>query len=319
MALEDAGLDPALEDPTRIGAVIGATGTGYAPDMQSPDEYRILRNMANAPASWISLKEKILGPAYTVSTACSSGTYALHAAFLLIASGECDMVVAGASDSSINYPDVSGFCSLRALSERNNDCTGASQPFDRNRDGFVMGEGSGMLVVESMEHARERHANIRALMPLPALASESYNILSPQPDGTGMAKAMQRALINAGLAPSAIDYLNAHGTSTPLNDRFEAQAIQTVFGAHARNLPVSSTKSMTGHCLSAAAAVEAVISCMSLATGIIPPTINLTEPDSLCDLDHVALHARHKKMNNVMSNSFAFGGHNGVAIFSRHE
>jgi 3-oxoacyl-[acyl-carrier-protein] synthase II len=307
------------EDTSRTGVAIGATGTGYAPASQDIDEHRILRNMVNAAASWISLKEKILGPSFTLSTACSSGTYALHAARSLIVSGECDMVIAGASDSSINYHDVAGFCSLRALSEQNDDFLTASRPFDANRNGFVMGEGCGMLIVESLERARARKAKIYATVPSPALTSEAYNILSPQTDGIGMAKAMKRALDNAGLSPADIDYVNAHGTSTPLNDRFESQAIQEVFGDHARSLLVSSTKSMTGHCLGAAAAVEAVICCKAIETGIAPPTINLSQPDPQCDLDYVAGKARKKQLKHVMSNSFAFGGHNGVCVFSRPE
>lgn len=321
MALVDAGLDfadPGI-DASRVGVVIGATGTGYAPATLDMDEHRILRNMTNAPASWISLKEKILGPSLTVSTACSSGASALHAAFSLIASGECDVVVAGAADSSISYLDVAGFCSLRALSEQNDDSASASRPFDKDRNGFVMGEGCGILIVESVEHARARNAAIYAVMPRPALLSEAYNILAPRPDGSGMAAAMRRSLDNAALKPVDIDYVNAHGTSTPHNDRIESIAIRDVFGSHVSSLLVSSTKSMTGHCLGAAAAVEAVICCKAIREGIVPPTINLVEPDPPYDLDFVQCSSRRLTLHHAMSNSFAFGGHNGVCIFSRHE
>jgi 3-oxoacyl-[acyl-carrier-protein] synthase II len=323
MALADAGLDFSenAAGASRTGVVIGATGTGYAPlaPDNALDEHRILRNMANASASWISLKEKITGPSMTVSTACSSGASALHAAFSLIADNECDVVVAGASDSSISYLDVAGFCSLRALSEQNSDFLTASRPFDKDRNGFVMGEGCGVLIVESLDHALARHAAIHAVMPRPALMSEAYNILSPRPDGTGMATAMRRSLDNAALKPADIDYVNAHGTSTPQNDRMESQAIRDVFGGHVSSLLVSSTKSMTGHCLGAAAAVEAVICCMAIREGIVPPTINLAEPDPPFDIDFVAGKARSTALRHVMSNSFAFGGHNGVCIFSRRE
>lgn len=319
MALRDAGLDFTDHDSSRAGVVIGATGTGYSPAAADMDEHRILRNMANAPASWISLKEKITGPCCTVSTACSSGVSALHSAFSLIASGECDVVVAGATDSSISYLDVAGFCSLRALSEQNNDIFTASRPFDKDRNGFVMGEGCGVLIVESLDHAFARRATIHALMPRPALLSEAYNIFSPRPDGTGMAAVMKRSLDNAALKPADIDYVNAHGTSTPQNDRVEAKAVREVFGDHVSSLLVSSTKSMTGHCLGAAAAVEAVICCKAIRAGVVPPTINLFEPDPPFDIDFVAGVARNASLRHVMSNSFAFGGHNGVCIFSRHE
>jgi len=319
MALEDAGIDLTQKDTSRTGVVVGATGTGYAPLGTDPDEHRILRNMTNAAASWISLKEKIAGPCLTVGAACSSGAYALHSAFSMILAGECDVVIAGATDSSISYLDVAGFCSLRALSDRNDDILTASRPFDMERNGFVMGEGCGMLVVESMEHALARNARIYALMPRPAVLSEVYNILSPRPDGTGMATVMKRGLENAALAPGEIDYINAHGTSTPLNDRIESQAIVDAFGSHSSKLLVSSTKSMTGHCLGAAAAVEAVICCKAIQTGIVPPTINLSAPDPHFNLDYVPNSARTKRLKHVMSNSFAFGGHNGVCVFSSHE
>jgi 3-oxoacyl-[acyl-carrier-protein] synthase II len=316
MAVEESAIMQAGIAPARIGIVIGSTGTGYNHSGQHADPNRILKNMANAPAAWLSLKYKIEGPAFTVSTACASGAYALHTAMQLILTGQCDAVISGATDSAINFQDIEGFCNLMALSDDIATMATSSRPFDRQRNGFVMGEGAGMLVVESIEHARKRKAHIHALTTLPGLCSEAYNIISPCPDGSGMARAMRLALDNAGLMPEAIDYINAHGTSTQHNDRCETEAIKAVFGEKARQIPVSSTKSMTGHCLCAAAGVEAVIAVQALVAGIIPPTLNLHDPDPACDLDYVPNQARPATLKQVMSNSFAFGGHNAVCIFS---
>ncbi len=317
MALKDAGLVPSEMDPMRIGVVIGCTGTGYAPTSTEKDPNRILRNMANASAAWISLKWKIEGPAFTVSTACSSGAYAIYSAIELIHSGQCDVVITGAADSALTYPDVEGFCSLMALSDDTENMATASRPFDKKRNGFVMGEGSGILILESREHADARGARKYATVARPGISSEAYNIMSPQPGGAGMAKAMRLAISNAGIQPQDIGYINAHGTSTQLNDRYETEAIKNVFGEFAHAVPVSSTKSMTGHCLSAAAGVESVISCLALIENTIPPTMNLMEPDPALDLDFVPNHPRKKELHHVMSNSFAFGGHNGVVVFSK--
>ncbi len=316
-AVTDAGLR-GIVDPSRAGVVIGATGTGYAHrEAEGIDEHRILRNMASAPAAWVSLKLKFEGPSFVVSTACSSGIVALQAAGMLINSGQCDVVVAGAADSALNYPDVRGFISLMALSEDTENMETASRPFDRDRNGFVMGEGGGILVVESLEHARKRGARVYTELFPPALSSEAYNIISPRPDGNGMKKTMAQALRNAALEPSDIDYINAHGTSTLLNDRCETEAIKQVFGKAAHTVPVSSTKSMTGHCLSAAGGIEAVICCLAIRDGIMPPTANLHTPDPDLNLDFVPLKARTANLRYVMCNSFAFGGQNGVAIFRK--
>ena len=317
MAIENSGLDLESFDRLRVGMVYGATGTGYAPQSIEIDENRILKNMASAPAAWNSLIYKISGPSFTVTTACSSGAFALHSAFQLIQSGQCDIVIAGAADSALSYLDVQGFCSLHALSEQNDKPETASQPFNKNRNGFVMAEGGGILVLESLEFAKKRKASIYCTMSLPGLGSEAYNIMSPAPGGVGMARAMKLALQNAGLKTDEIDYINAHGTSTVLNDIYETQAIKEVFGEQAKRIPISSTKSMTGHCLSAAAGVEAVICIKSLLENTIPPTANLTDPDPELDLDYVPNTPRKKELNHVMSNSFAFGGQNGVCVFSR--
>jgi len=319
MAIADAGLEAGDVDRSRVGVVLGTTGTGYTGVAEGIDQHRILRGMSNSPSAWVSLKFKFAGPSFVVGTACSSGTYALAAAHWLIASGQADIVVTGAADSSLNRLDVQGFSSLMALAEESGDLKAASRPFDRSRSGFVIGEGGGVLVLESRESARRRGARVYALMPPPGLSSEAYNILSPQAGGVGMAVCMRRSLENAGLASAAIDYVNAHGTSTRINDLYEAQAIHAVFGAAARTVAVSSTKSLTGHCLAGAAGVEAVICCKALVEGMIPPTWNLTDPDPELDLDFVPNAPRRRELRHVMSNSFAFGGHNGVAIFSRYD
>lgn len=317
MAIGDADLLGGALDRSQVGVVLGTTGTGYPGYPEGIDEHRILRKMSNSPAAWVSLKWKFTGPALVVSTACSSGAYAMSIAYSLIASGQCDAVVTGAADSSLNRLDVQGFSSLMALAEESGDITTAARPFDVNRNGFVMGEGGGVVVLESPESARRRGARVYAEMSRPGLNSEAYNIVSPRPGGVGMAEAMRKALANAGLEPSAVDYVNAHGTSTYLNDLYETQALREVFGARAREVPVSSTKSMTGHCLAGAAGVEAVICCKALQEHVVPPTINLRDPDPELDLDYVPNVPRARELTHVMSNSFAFGGHNGVNVFSR--
>jgi 3-oxoacyl-[acyl-carrier-protein] synthase II len=318
MAAEDANLESGEVDKTRVGVVLGATGTGYAPRSLETDRHRIIRNMASAPAAWVSLGGKYQGPSFVISTACSSGAFALHSAYTLITSGQCDVVISGSADSAVNYLDVEGFCSLMALSDDVDNMGTASRPFDKNRGGFVMGEGGGILVLESLAFAQRRQAKIVAEMSLPGLNSEAYNIISPRPDGESIAESMKLALENAKLKTTDIDYINAHGTSTNLNDLCETKAIKSVFGQRAYEIPISATKSMTGHCLSGASGVEAAICCKTIEEGIIPPTANLQHPDPELDLDYVPGVARKKDVKNAMSNSFAFGGHNGVCIFSRH-
>ncbi len=317
MALRDSGLPLEDIDRSRVGVVVGGTGTGYVGPTGESDPDRILRNMPNAPASWISLIHKLNGPSFILSTACSSGAYALSTAFGLIESGVCDVVISGSADSSLNATDVQGFSSIMALSENADPVSEASCPFDRRRDGFVMGEGGGFMVLERRDCARRRGARVYAELSLPGLTSEAYNIMSPAKGGVGMATTMRRALDNAELEPSDIGYINAHGTSTTLNDVYETLAIKEVFGVHASTLPVSSTKSMTGHCLAGAAGIEAVVSCKALVDGVVPPTANLREPDEGLDLDYVPHQSRRVDLRHVMCSSFAFGGHNGVMIFSR--
>jgi 3-oxoacyl-[acyl-carrier-protein] synthase II len=317
MAVADAGLDIGALDSTRVGVVLGATGTGYAPTTSEMDQYRILKNMACASASWVSLIEKTKGPSFVVSTACSSGTFALHAAYMLIQTGQCDAVITGSADSALSYPDVEGFQSLMAVSEEADDIPRASRPFDKTRSGFVMGEGGGVLVVEREGFAIKRGASPLAVLHLPGLTSEAYNIISPEPSGKSIADCMRLALSNAGIPPESIDYLNAHGTSTPLNDMVETQAIKEVFGNHAYRLSVSATKSMTGHCLSAASGVEAIITIKAMNDGIVPPTMNLEEIETEMDLDFTPNAPKRRSIGHALSNSFAFGGHNGVLVFSK--
>lgn len=317
MALIDSGLDRDSLDLNRVGVIVGSTGTSYIPPSGGPDPDRVLKNMPNAPASWISITLKTKGPSFIISTACSSGAYALASAVSMISGGLCDVVISGSSDSSLNYLDVQGFSSIMALSENAEPVSEASRPFDRNRDGFVMGEGGGFVVLERLDHARSRGARIYAELSMPGLSSEAYNIMSPAKGGVGMASTMRQALDLAGLTVDDVDYINAHGTSTKLNDMYETQAIKEVFGERAASIPISSTKALTGHCLAGAAGVEAVISCKALTEGVIPPTANLRDPDDGLDLDYVPFEPRRATLRHVMCNSFAFGGHNGVMIFSK--
>lgn len=312
-ALMDAG--PSL-DPARVGVVVGTTGTGYIRPEGEDDADRILKAMPNSPAAWLSLLHKLQGPAFVVGTACASGAYALAMAFELIRNGTCDAVLAGAGDSSLNRHDVAGFGSLLALAEPGDDVRFASRPFDRDRTGFVMGEGSGFLMLEHPERARARGARVYATMAQPALTSEAYNILAPAPGGAGMARCMASALHLARLTPQDIGHINAHGTATRLNDLYETRAIEAVFGAHARRVLVSSTKSMTGHCLAGAGGVEAVLAVKALTEGVVPPTATLRCADPELGLDYVPLTPRRADLRHVMSNSFGFGGHNGVVVLS---
>ncbi len=317
MAVQDAGLHVGEVDPSRVGVVLGATGTGYAPHDGTVDKHRILRNMACASASWVSLAEKTKGPAFVVSTACSSGAYALHAAYMLLRSGECDAVIAGSADSAINYLDVEGFQSLMALSEEAVGFERASRPFDASRSGFVVGEGGGVLVVEREAFAAKRNASPKAVLHRPALTSEAYNIMSPEPTGSSIAACMRRAVSNAGIRPEAVAYINAHGTSTPLNDLVETRAIKAVFGRHAYEISVSSTKSQTGHCLSAASGIEAVLTIKAIQEGVVPATLNLEETEPEMDLNYTPNTPVKRAIDHALSNSFAFGGHNGVLLFSK--
>jgi 3-oxoacyl-[acyl-carrier-protein] synthase II len=255
------------------------------------------------------------GPNFGVVSACATGTHALGEAAHAIRRGDVDVMVAGGSEAAITPFAYASFCAMKAMSTRNDEPRRASRPFDRGRDGFVMGEGAGVLVLESLEHARARGARIYCELAGYAATCDAYHITQPDPEGKGLSMAMRRALAAAGLEPSAIDYINAHGTSTPYNDKFETLAIKRVFGDHARRVAISSTKSMTGHLLGAAGGIESVICVRALTAQAIPPTINLDDPDPDCDLDYVPGQAREVRLRAALSNNLGFGGQNSSIVF----
>jgi 3-oxoacyl-[acyl-carrier-protein] synthase II len=328
LAWKSSGLSITDANVNRVGVITGC-GMGGLPTIE---EYHgilinkgprkitpffIPRVIPNMPSGHISMRIGCKGPNLTQTTACAAGTHAVGEAFRHIAYGDCDAAITGGTESVICPLAVGGFSAMKALSTRNDDPTAASRPFDRDRDGFVISEGAGMLVFEELEAAKRRGATIYAEIIGYGQSSDAYHIAAPPEDGEGAARCMAAALRDARLNPEDIDYINAHGTSTPLNDRCETLAIKTVFGAHAYRLAVSSTKSMTGHMLGAAGGIEAAFTALSLHHGILPPTANLQNQDSDCDLDYVPLTARTKRIETAMSNSFGFGGTNGVVVFRR--
>ncbi len=327
-AWEDSGLDIGREDPTRIGVItgcgLGGLGTiehyrdtlvNRGPRRVSP--FFIPMAIPNMGSGQISILFNAKGPNTVVCTACAAGTHAIGWAFKEIQRGAADIMFCGGSEAVITELALAGFGSLKALSTRNDEPKRASRPFDRDRDGFVIGEGSGILILESLEHARKRGADIKAEICGFGLTGDAFHMTAPPDDGEGGARAMKEALKDAGLSPEDIDYINAHGTSTPLNDSCETKAIKSVLGEHAYKIPVSSTKSMTGHLLGGAGGIEAVFSVKAICDGVVPPTINYDNPDPKCDLDYVPNEAREKELNVVLSNSFGFGGTNGVLIFKK--
>ena len=336
LACADAGLSEGNElkecgvEPGRaavvVGSGIGGIGTFEAqvgvlaergPARVSPHVVpMIIPNMA---AGWLAILFGFKGPNYSTVTACAAGTHAVGSAAGLIASGQADLCLAGGAEASISPLALAGFCSMRALSTANDEPRRASRPFDARRDGFVMAEGAGMLLLESLEGALARGAVIYAEIAGFGMSADAYHVTAPDPDAAGAARCMREALQTAGLAPEEVGYINAHGTSTPLNDRAETAAIKRVFGEHARALAVSSTKSMTGHLLGAAGGVEAVATALALHLGVLPPTINLEEPDAQCDLDYVPARARRARPRAALSNSFGFGGHNACLAFKAWE
>ena len=329
IAWKNSGLSITDDNVNRVGVITGC-GMGGLPTIE---EYHgvlmnkgprkitpffIPRVIPNMPSGHISMRIGCKGPNLTQTTACAAGTHAVGEAFRHIVYGDCDVAITGGAESVICPLAVGGFSAMKALSTRNDDPATASRPFDRDRDGFVISEGAGILVLEELESAKRRGAVIYAEVVGYGQSSDAYHIAAPPEDGEGAARCMAAALRDAGMNPEDIDYINAHGTSTPLNDKCETQAIKTVFGAHAHKLAVSSTKSMTGHMLGAAGGIEAAFSALTLHHGIIPPTANLQTPDPDCDLDYVPLVARESRPNTAMSNSFGFGGTNGVVIFKRY-
>ena len=267
----------------------------------------------------IAIEWGLRGPNMNIATACASGNNAIGESAAMIRRGAADVMVTGGAEAGIVKLSIAGFANMGALSQRNHDPLHASRPFDKDRDGFVAGEGAGILVLESEEHALSRGAHIYAEMKGYAATADAYHVTAPPEDGRGAAAAMKTAMEDAGVSPKSIDYLNAHGTSTPLNDKSETKAIKTVFGEAAYDLPISSTKSMTGHLFGAAGAIEAIFSIKTIESGWIPPTINYEIPDPECDLDYVPNEARQQEVSLVLSNSFGFGGHNACLVLGRYD
>ncbi len=328
MAVSDAKLRINETNAQRVGVIIGSAIGGLGTMEREKDAllaggprkispFSIPAVLANLAAGHVSIRFGAKGPISCPATACSSGTNAVGDAMRIISGGYADVMIAGGTDAAITPLGVGGFNAMRAISTRNDEPEKASRPFDKDRDGFVMGEGSGILILEELTNALKRGARICAEVVGYGSTSDAYHMAIPPPGHEGAARCMSAALKDAHMKPADIDYINAHGTSTPPNDLYETQAIKKVFGKHASNLAVSSTKSMTGHLLGAAGALEAIISAMSIYKGIIPPTINLDNPDPDCDLDYVPHKARKKNIATAMSNTFGFGGVNAVLIFRK--
>ena len=273
----------------------------------------------NMPAGFAAIANNLKGPNFGVSTACASGTHAIGEAFMHVAMGTADLMVAGGAEAAISPLLVAAFAKMRALSTRNDAPAEASRPFDRNRDGFVIGEGSGTLVLEEYEHARQRGARIYAEMVGYGLSADAYHIAAPLPQGEGAARCITAALRTSGIAPEEVDYINAHGTSTQANDASESAAIETVFGEHASQVSVSSTKGVTGHCLGAAGGIEAVYTVLAVSRSVVPPTANYETPDPACRLDYTPGGPRERPIRYALSNSFGFGGQNACIAFKRFE
>jgi 3-oxoacyl-[acyl-carrier-protein] synthase II len=329
MAVEHAGLKVSEDNADRVGVIVGA-GIGGINTMEryhsillesgqrriSP--FFIPMLIANLAAGHISMRFGARGPNSCVTTACAAGTHAIGDSFKIIQRGDADAMIAGGSESAITPLTIAGFANMKALSTRNEAPQRASRPFDAERDGFVIAEGAGIVVLEELESALKRGAKIYAEIVGYGLTADAYHMTAPDPEGRGVVNCMRMALRDAGLGPEAVDYINAHGTSTPFNDKHETAAIKRVFGEHAYKLAVSSTKSMTGHLLGAGGGVEAAICALALAEGVIPPTTNYESPDSECDLDYVPNHARHVELTTVLSNSFGFGGTNACIVLKKY-
>jgi 3-oxoacyl-[acyl-carrier-protein] synthase II len=327
-AVEDAKIDFSQVDPTRAGALVGSGIGGIlsilewhrvllekGPSRISP--FFIPSLIVNMASGQLSIRYKLKGPNSSVVTACATGNHAIGDAFKIIQRGDADLMVAGGSEAIIDELPIGGFAQMKALSTRNDEPARASRPFDADRDGFVPGEGAGIVVLEHAEHARRRGAHIYAEIVGYGMTADAYHMTAPDPDGDGAVRAMAGALRDGGVRPEDVGYVNAHGTSTPYNDRTETLAIKQVFGDHARRLAVSSTKSMTGHLLGAAGGIEAIVTVLALQQGILPPTINYETPDPECDLDYVPNVARKAEVEFAISNGFGFGGTNATLVFRR--
>jgi len=328
MALDHSGLEINEQNAERVGVIIGA-GIGGLPSIERTmrayelggarkiSPFFIPITIINMTSGWVSMLSGAKGPNCATVTACATGTHAIGDAFEIIARGDADAMLAGGSEACICELGIGGFCASRALSTRNDTPEKASSPWDAKRDGFVMSEGAGVLMLELLETAQARGAEILAEVAGYGMSSDAYHITAPVPGGEGGARCMRAALKSAGMNPEDVDYINAHGTSTPAGDIGETQGIKSVFGAHAKKLMVSSTKSMTGHLLGAAGGIEAGFSVLALRDGVVPPTINLDDPDPECDLDYVPHTAREANINVALSNSFGFGGTNATIIVKR--
>ncbi|HBC89083.1 MAG TPA: beta-ketoacyl-[acyl-carrier-protein] synthase II [Lentisphaeria bacterium] len=326
-AIKSAGISPNLEglDPTRVG-VLTSSGIGgmqtfeqqcnilynRGPDKSSPLLIPML--IGDMASGSISMRYGAKGPNFGIVSACASACHSIGESLWIIKRGDADIMITGGAEATVSPIGFAGFCSMRAMSERNDDPLRASRPFDAQRDGFVMSEGSGVVILEELEHARKRGANIIAELIGYGTTADAYHITSPAPDGAGAAQAIRMALGHAKLRPDEIDYINAHGTSTPLNDKFETAAIKSVFGQHAHKLNISSTKGMTGHALGAAGGLETIVCALSIKNGIIPPTLNYENPDPDCDLNYTPNKPIERKINTAVNINLGFGGHNAVLV-----
>ena len=330
MAVKDAALDLDKEDRDRIGVVVGTAMAGHAFILEQHDVYKekgpmrinpftALTVFPDAPASFISIELGLHGPSFSLATACSSALDAVGYAFNAIRKRELDIILMGGAEATVFPQAFSAFCMLRAMSQRNDDPERASRPFDKERDGFVLGEGAGMLVLEDLEHAKKRGAHIYAEILGFGMTCDAYHMTAPEPSGRQATRAIQIALKDAGVKPSDVNYINAHGTSTPLNDKTETFVIKQVFGQHAYRVPVSATKSMIGHLIAAAGAVELIATTLALEHQVIPPTINYEIPDPECDLDYVPNVARKTTIDFALKNSFGFGGKNSALVIKKYE
>ncbi len=329
-AMIDAGLTDHEMDRERIGVIIGAGIGGMetfeeeafklfqkGPKRISP--FFIPKMISNIAGAHIAIEHNLRGINFTTTSACASANHALGTAFRAIQYGDADVILSGGTEAAVTRLAVAGFCSMKALSTRNDDPATACRPFDKERDGFIMAEGAGILVLEELEHALARGAKIYAEIVGYGATCDAYHITAPAEQGEGGARAIKAALKDANIQPHEVDYMNAHGTSTPLNDKNETASYKTVFGEHAYKLKISSTKSMVGHTLGAAAAIEGIVCCLTIRDGVIHPTINLMNPDPDCDLDYVTKGAIKKDVDIAVSNSLGFGGHNGVLVYRKYK
>ncbi len=327
-AVRDSGLDFTREDPRRAGVIVGS-GIGGLQEIEEQHSRLLSRGpgklspfmvpklMMNAASGQLSIYFGLRGISMAIASACASATNSVGEAAWAVRRGEADVILAGGSEAAVTPLGLGGFCALKALSTRNDEPELASRPFDADRDGFVLGEGAAVAVLEEYEHARKRGARIYAELAGYGVSDDAYHLTAPDPKGAGAAEAMENALADAAVVPGTVDYVNAHGTATEFNDIMETQALKQVFGEHARRLVVSSTKSMTGHLLGASGAIELVACALAIENGVVPPTINLDNPDPQCDLDYTPKDAREMQVSAAMSNSFGFGGHNACIVLRK--